>query len=140
MPPSGMWTPGHTRGAAQKFTARTDVGAVADDAVANQCARADAGTEADDRAFDDRPGLDRAPSKITAPSSRAPGADLRAAADDRSADQQRAGRDRRTVVHEHLAAMPASSAGDGAMPRTRSAEPRTKSSGVPMSRQYVAST
>ena len=135
MPPSGMRHARPHPRAAQQFAAGADVGAVADHAVADQRARADAGAEADDRAFDHRAGLD--PHAVEDHRAVEPGAraDLGAAADDRAADQQRAGRHRRAVVHQRSRRADRCSAGDGAMPRTRSAEPRTKSSGVPMSRQ-----
>lgn len=74
------------------------------------------------------------PSKITAPSSRAPGPI--------SAPRPTTVPPISTVPGATAAPSCTSdsprrppSAGDGAMPRTKSAEPRTKSSGVPMSRQ-----
>src|ERR1700726_4097478 len=90
--------------AAQELAARADVGAVADHAVADQRPRADAHPEADDRALDHAAGLDPDPVEdhgAVQPDTRT---DLGAPPDDRAADQHRARRHRRAVVHQLLAA------------------------------------
>ena len=76
----------------------------------------------------------RTPSKITAPSNRAPGP-ISAPRPTTVPPMSSAPGDTAAPSCTNCSPRWPPSAGDGAMPRTRSADPRTKSSGVPMSRQ-----
>ncbi len=75
----------------QQFAAGTDVGAVADDAVTDECPRADSRTEPDDRPLDHAAGLDTHTIEDDRAVQSGAGTDLGAASDDGAADEHRAG-------------------------------------------------
>jgi len=93
----------HSR-AAQKFTARSDVGTVTDDTVTNECAWADTSSESDYGSFHHSTGLDHCPVEHDRAIESRARADFGTASDYRAAYEERTGSNTGTRVHERFAA------------------------------------